>query len=825
MGAVAQDLYGLPGEFNNDLINATGLNGFSGTISLTLSYSSGVFAGLGTCYCITLGPESPHNSTLLSISASSPGLYTVNVTGSQGALTHMTTVKYHVIPYNADNFGLFTAGSLGIVRGTSQTVNVFISGVNGFAYPTPQTMHFAAGAIPQDLNVSPNSTTFVIQYSSPPTGYGPQLNITAPLSIPLGRYNIFVLATNGTITHLAVITVEVQTDFKISSTSAIEMKQGSSSSSTITLEGLGGYQGTVSLTSKYDTLHLTVSFLPSSVTLSPSTPTANSTIYINAATKMPSGYYNIVVNASDGSIQKTSTIQISVTGLDYAIMTTPSFVTFQEGVFATQTATVSVASLNGFSGAVNITATATSYFKPYQNELAFSPGLINLQLVAGSAQSFDLTVTVRSNATAGPYFIDLTGSARLEGVNIIRYYGLEVTVGPDFTMSSDKTTLTVHQGSAGAVTITFQSVNGFSNGLGLELAPLPVIPPYPSTNFYPSYPILAPGGTNATTLLVEASSDTSLGTYNTTIGANAGYIGHGLPLTIIIAPPIIGPDFNITSNIHSISVAFGFSASVTINVAGLNGFSGSLSLMPLGFEPLAINPRSLFVSPGTGATATLTITVEIRTDLYPEFPAYYQSGTGPILVVAFDSNGDGHVATIRVTASPFEVDAFPVQLSIAQGSSGTSVITVRPVYGWTGAVNLTAFGPTGGPTATLSPSKLNVTDTSIPGTSTLTLLVPSTVENGNYAINITAFYKIPLFWATTPLIYYTILTVTVGTSNGGPGPTSGGNTSTPGGSGSPSGSSILRPETLYGIAGGAIAAGIAGFLVLNLRKRRVRSLD
>src|SRR5438552_9691852 len=107
VGVAASNLTGSPGIDTPELINVTALNGFSGNVSLTLSPSAGVIASLiPYCYCVTLNSTTPSNDAQMLITAQNPGTYTVNVTGTEGSLSHKVTIIYKVIPLHAADFGL-----------------------------------------------------------------------------------------------------------------------------------------------------------------------------------------------------------------------------------------------------------------------------------------------------------------------------------------------------------------------------------------------------------------------------------------------------------------------------------------------------------------------------------------------------------------------------------------------------------------------------------------------------------------------------------------------------------------------------------------------
>src|SRR5579859_735919 len=78
----------------------------------------------------------------------------------------------------------------------------------------------------------------------------------------------------------------------------------------------------------------------------------------------------------------------------------------------------------------------------------------------------------------------------------------------------------------------------------------------------------------------------------------------------------------------------------------------------------------------------------------------------------------------------YTLSASPSSLTIVQGKTGTSTITVNPTNGFTGSVSLSASGLPAGVTASFNP-------TSTTGTSTLTLTVASTAVTGTSTITIT----------------------------------------------------------------------------------------
>jgi Abnormal spindle-like microcephaly-assoc'd, ASPM-SPD-2-Hydin len=112
-----------------------------------------------------------------------------------------------------------------------------------------------------------------------------------------------------------------------------------------------------------------------------------------------------------------------------------------------------------------------------------------------------------------------------------------------------------------------------------------------------------------------------------------------------------------------------------------------------------------------------------------DMPAGMPGGTYDLFVVANGIPSSAAVVTV-VAIADFSLTANPTSLSIAQGSSGTSTITVVPVNGFNGSVNLTASGLPSGVTAQFAPNPTT-------STSTLTLTASGSATQGTSTVTIT----------------------------------------------------------------------------------------
>jgi hypothetical protein len=95
----------------------------------------------------------------------------------------------------------------------------------------------------------------------------------------------------------------------------------------------------------------------------------------------------------------------------------------------------------------------------------------------------------------------------------------------------------------------------------------------------------------------------------------------------------------------------------------------------------------------------------------------------------------GAVLTACSRPPDFTISLNPTSLTVQQGSSGTTRLTITPQNGFTGTVNLELVGAPSG--VTLSPSSVSVTGSG-PVTQTLTVDVDSTVNAGDYDLQIKA---------------------------------------------------------------------------------------
>src|SRR5262249_19128793 len=142
-------------------------------------------------------------------------------------------------------------------------------------------------------------------------------------------------------------------------------------------------------------------------------------------------------------------------------------------------------------------------------------------------------------------------------------------------------------------------------------------------------------------------------------------------------------DFSLSASPASLTVAQGASGSSTITVTPINGFAGTVALTASGLPP---GVTASFSPASTTGTSTLTLT------------ASSTATTGPATVTVTGTSGTlTHTTTIALTVivvqqPDFLLSANPATLSVKQGATASSTITVNPLNGFTGTVALAASG-------------------------------------------------------------------------------------------------------------------------------------
>ena len=280
--------------------------------------------------------------------------------------------------------------------------------------------------------------------------------------------------------------------------------------------------------------------------------------------------------------------------------------------------------------------------------------------------------------------------------------------GPGFSLSANPSSLTITQGSSGTSTITITPQDGFSGSVTLSASGLPN---GVTASFSPN------PATATSTLTLTASGTAATGTVTVTIQGTSGSLTNSTTISLTVQALV--QSFTLSASPSSVGIAKGGSSGTsTITITPVNGFSGSVTLsnstLPKGvtaqFSP---NPAT--------STSILTLTAAKTA----------KAGTSTITITG-TSGSLKATTTITLTVSAlgsFTLTASPSTLTVEQGNSGTSTITVNPTGGFDQEVALSAIDLPSGVTASFATNPTT-------STSVLTLTVGDGVAKGKYPITI-----------------------------------------------------------------------------------------
>jgi hypothetical protein len=237
----------------------------------------------------------------------------------------------------------------------------------------------------------------------------------------------------------------------------------------------------------------------------------------------------------------------------------------------------------------------------------------------------------------------------------------EVQPVPDYSLSASPSSLSIIQGTNANSTITVSSTDNFMGAITLSASSSPA---GPSMTFQSNPVAVPPSGSGTSKLTISVPPTTPVGSYTVTINGMNGTTTRSATVSVAVtAPPV--PDFDISTNPTTLTVSPGSSATASVTLNSLNGLSGTVSLSasvsPLGPQ-VSISPTMVTLTSGGSATATLTV-VTSGSGVYSSPTA---TGSYTITITATDSSLS-HSATIPFTvgsSSPSGSVNLPVGLIV-----------------------------------------------------------------------------------------------------------------------------------------------------------------
>ncbi len=279
--------------------STAGLNGFAGTISLSVS---GVPAGASASFSsssVTAGGSSTLN---VSSGTAATGTYTLTVTGTASTGTHTNTVTLVINPAPVSDFSMSTTpSSQTVTSGGNTSYTTSTAGINGFA-----------GTISLSVSGVPAGATASVSPTSVSAGGSATLSVSSGTAAT-GTYTLTITGTASTGTHTNTVTPVINpvqvADFSITaSPTSRSVRRGRSTSFTVTVNGSGGFSGNVALSATGMGSGTTVSFSPTSITGS-----GSSTMSVRASSGAARGTFTITIHGVSGSLSHTRTVSLTIT--------------------------------------------------------------------------------------------------------------------------------------------------------------------------------------------------------------------------------------------------------------------------------------------------------------------------------------------------------------------------------------------------------------------------------------------------------------------------------------------------------------------------------
>ena len=768
-----------PGSSANSSITLTSLQGSVGTVSLSSSISPSVTHGPTatlnpTSVALSANQSATSRLTVSTVSSTPTGSYVLTLTGTSGQRSYSLTIPVMVGP---DYSLALSTGSTTVIPGASSTATITLYSLNHFN-----------GTVTLSSSTIPNGPSLTLTPSSVTLSSGSSATSTLSLSVSTitpGTYIVTITGTSGGLSHSSTMALNVVDFAVLSGRSGLIFIAGTNSSTSITVNSLDIFTGSVALSASTSS-GLTASLSSTSVFLLPGY-TNRTILTVAASTK---GNYTVTVTGTSGSLTHMVTVPVTVTG-DFTISANPSSITVAVGTSAS--ATVTLASIKGFSGTITLSAgagstgTVSAGISPVTVTLSSSTSATSTLTVTGqslgtwqvtvngTALGFILhqvfvTVSVggtvcladpstasNCSGSAGVIFNGPLTNPRSQlrvGVfidNSARFYAFDITLKADHNILLPSDADITNTILPNAVFLT-KCIGGVAKaGIScpttdtVDTIEAYVYDPYGST-FDPT----------ATGLLFTAVYNITTTTSNTAIAFQTGCNGTSVPggVCVTISPVCncVDPELVNTGSFANGGISYVTMSSSTsvigpqlvnaqgsamISAVAQNGWPGLFTTDQVTFATRQSAGLNAGVSPTScatgGASCNVTLTASAA-NAGNYFVTVYGTYTYFNTTTSFSSTISA-VTTLEVIVRDFGFAVSPTTLNIQQGASGTSTITISSLNGFTGTVSLSSSTPSG-LTASLNPASVTLAAGGS-ASSILTITAISTAAIANYTMTVT----------------------------------------------------------------------------------------
>lgn len=429
------------------------------------------------------------------------------------------------------------------------------------------------------------------------------------------------------------------------------------------------------------------------------------TFNFSLGTGATGGTYNGTLNAqaATGAPIKSFAFAVVVPPPDITAVFTQPTVAVCNGQTANDS--VQLTPVNGYSGSPTLTFTSVPA------GITISP-ITGLKLPPATTAPFTITA---NGATSGIATLNISDPAF--GINKNIQLQINVT-NPDFTPAVTPNTVTIGAGGAGqALSVSITPNACLNTSINVSASGMPA-----GMTLTPSTATIAAPSFAPVSMTLQATSAVFPGTYPITFSFNLA----GVSKTVTVQATVQQPDIQASFAQPSLAICNGQSASNTIQLTPVNGYSGTPSLSFTSVPPgITISPSPL---PGVKMPPSASIPITVSAN-------GASSGT-IVLNVSDPAFGINKTVSlpVSVTNPDFTPATAPLSLSLTAGGSSQNVsASVTPNGCLTASVSVAASGMPAGMTVTPSPASIaspafapvsiafQASTSTIPGTYAVTL--------------------------------------------------------------------------------------------------------
>jgi len=499
---------------------AQSLNGFNEAISLSLSHLSlppGFAASIGPSP-ITPPPDgSAYSVVMINVASTvAAGSYSLLIYGSGGGITRSTVLDVRVRAAGTASYMISVSPSYRtITPGSAVTFTVTVTSANGFN----DYVDLSLGELPYEASAYFNPDIVHVAPSTPATS---TLLISTGVDLAEGVYYWAIYGVSLSyyyyVSNTSIITVSVMEapDFEISiSPSTKTISPGDSAEYTVSLIRTGGFASSVALSISGLPDEADGSFDPISIRGS-----ETSELTIDTTSDISAEEYTFTVKGTGGGKTRTENAKLAVSVVsDFTLDATPQSQTSSPGQSLIYVVTVT--SQNNFNSPVALSLSG------YPSEFTWSFNPASVTPPKNGAQTSILTVTLASTAVQGSYMLNVIGAGG--GLTHSKQIVLTLSIGADFSISADPSTLSVTVGSGGTSTIRVASINNFNSQIRLELSN---VPSGVSASVNPALVIPQANSFAISILTVNVPAGATGGTYTLLVTGTSGSLSRAATVTL-----------------------------------------------------------------------------------------------------------------------------------------------------------------------------------------------------------------------------------------------------------------------------------------------------